>query len=159
MSRKSKRCHKPKLVYAYPSLRERWCPWHMHRLVPCLAHHQITQLEHHYQQSETIIGASCAWRVFVKQLYNSCGQYSYVVFSRPRTMYGVFKLCNEGMARIYWQDHGIPSDPWPEKFWRSRWYMHDRIMRGKLFEGPLGHFDWILWSLLVSLILTATTAT
>ena len=26
-------------------------------------------------------------------------------------MYGVFKLCNEGMARIYWQDHGIPSDP------------------------------------------------
>ena len=37
--------------------------------------------------------------------------------------------------------------------------MHDRIIRGKLFKGPLGHFDWILRSLLVSLILTATTAT
>lgn len=31
--------------------------------------------------------------------------------ARPRTLYGVFKLCNEGMARIYWQDHGIPSEP------------------------------------------------
>lgn len=28
---------------------------------------------------------------------------------RPRTMYGVFKLCNEGMGRIYWQDHQVPS--------------------------------------------------
>eukprot|EP01084_Bolivina_argentea_P059152 107976_1 len=27
----------------------------------------------------------------------------------PRTHYGVFKLCNEGNARIYFQDHGIPS--------------------------------------------------
>jgi len=27
----------------------------------------------------------------------------------PRTLYGVFKLCNEGTARIYWQDHEIPS--------------------------------------------------
>lgn len=30
-------------------------------------------------------------------------------YHRPRTMYGVFKLCNEGTARIYWQDHGVPS--------------------------------------------------
>ena len=28
---------------------------------------------------------------------------------RPRTHYGYFKLANEGNARIYWQDHGIPS--------------------------------------------------
>lgn len=27
----------------------------------------------------------------------------------PQTHYGVFKLCNEGNARIYWQDHKIPS--------------------------------------------------
>jgi len=27
----------------------------------------------------------------------------------PRTHYGVFKLANEGGARIYWQDHGVPS--------------------------------------------------
>lgn len=30
-------------------------------------------------------------------------------YHRPRTLYGVFKLCNEGTARIYWQDHKIPS--------------------------------------------------
>lgn len=30
-------------------------------------------------------------------------------YHKPRTLYGVFKLCNEGTARIYWQDHGIPS--------------------------------------------------
>lgn len=30
-------------------------------------------------------------------------------YHRPRTLYGVFKLCNEGTARIYWQDHQIPS--------------------------------------------------
>jgi nucleoside-diphosphate-sugar epimerase len=28
---------------------------------------------------------------------------------RPRTHYGYFKLTNEGNARIYWQDHGVPS--------------------------------------------------
>lgn len=28
---------------------------------------------------------------------------------RPRNHYGVFKLCNEGNARVYWLDHGIPS--------------------------------------------------
>ena len=27
----------------------------------------------------------------------------------PRTHYGVFKLANEGSARIYWNDHGVPS--------------------------------------------------
>ena len=27
----------------------------------------------------------------------------------PRTLYGVYKVANEGMARIYWQDHGISS--------------------------------------------------
>lgn len=27
----------------------------------------------------------------------------------PRTHYGVYKLANEGTARIYWQDDGIPS--------------------------------------------------
>ena len=27
----------------------------------------------------------------------------------PRTHYGVFKLCNEGNARIYWEECGIPS--------------------------------------------------
>jgi nucleoside-diphosphate-sugar epimerase len=33
----------------------------------------------------------------------------------PSTHYGVFKCCNEGNARIYWQDHGIASiglRPW-----------------------------------------------
>lgn len=30
-------------------------------------------------------------------------------YHRPRTLYGVFKLCNEGTARVYWQDHLIPS--------------------------------------------------
>lgn len=28
---------------------------------------------------------------------------------RPRTLYGVLKLCNEGTARLYWQDHKVPS--------------------------------------------------
>lgn len=28
---------------------------------------------------------------------------------RPRTLYGVFKQAAEGCARIYWQDHGVPS--------------------------------------------------
>ena len=27
----------------------------------------------------------------------------------PRTHYGVFKLANEGSARVYWEDHRIPS--------------------------------------------------
>jgi nucleoside-diphosphate-sugar epimerase len=27
----------------------------------------------------------------------------------PRTHYGVFKTANEGSARVYWADHGIPS--------------------------------------------------
>ena len=27
----------------------------------------------------------------------------------PRTHYGVFKLCNEGNARVYFQDHGVSS--------------------------------------------------
>lgn len=27
----------------------------------------------------------------------------------PRTHYGVFKLANEGSARVYWHDHGVPS--------------------------------------------------
>lgn len=27
----------------------------------------------------------------------------------PRTHYGVFKMANEGGARVYWFDHGIPS--------------------------------------------------
>ena len=31
-------------------------------------------------------------------------------YHKPRTLYGAFKLCNEHTARIYWQDHGIPSD-------------------------------------------------
>ena len=26
-----------------------------------------------------------------------------------RTQYGVFKLCNEGNARLYWEEHGVPS--------------------------------------------------
>ncbi|NOZ26488.1 MAG: NAD(P)-dependent oxidoreductase [Chloroflexi bacterium] len=33
----------------------------------------------------------------------------------PATHYGVFKLCNEGNARVYWQDHGVSSiglRPW-----------------------------------------------
>jgi len=30
-------------------------------------------------------------------------------YHRPRTLYGVFKLCNEGTARLFWQDHSIPS--------------------------------------------------
>lgn len=28
---------------------------------------------------------------------------------KPRTLYGVLKLCNEGTARLYWQDHRVPS--------------------------------------------------
>ncbi len=34
---------------------------------------------------------------------------------RPSTHYGVYKCCNEGNARIYWQDHGLSSiglRPW-----------------------------------------------
>ncbi|GAB4578573.1 MAG: NAD-dependent epimerase/dehydratase [Anaerolineales bacterium] len=27
----------------------------------------------------------------------------------PRTLYGVYKVANEGTARVYWQDHGISS--------------------------------------------------
>lgn len=27
----------------------------------------------------------------------------------PRTLYGVYKVANEGTAKIYWQDHGISS--------------------------------------------------
>src|SRR6476660_747995 len=27
----------------------------------------------------------------------------------PRTLYGVFKVANEGTARIYWADDGVPS--------------------------------------------------
>ena len=27
----------------------------------------------------------------------------------PRTLYGVYKVANEGCARVYWQDHGISS--------------------------------------------------
>ncbi len=27
----------------------------------------------------------------------------------PRTLYGVYKQADEGMARVYWQDHGISS--------------------------------------------------
>jgi nucleoside-diphosphate-sugar epimerase len=37
------------------------------------------------------------------------------VLLRPTTHYGVFKCCNEGNARIYFQDHGISSvglRPW-----------------------------------------------
>jgi hypothetical protein len=30
-------------------------------------------------------------------------------YHKPATIYGVYKLCNEGSARIYWQDHKIPS--------------------------------------------------
>lgn len=30
-------------------------------------------------------------------------------YHKPKTLYGVFKLCNEGTARIYAQDHGINS--------------------------------------------------
>mmetsp|Transcript_106284 Transcript_106284/g.317608 ORF Transcript_106284/g.317608 Transcript_106284/m.317608 type:complete len:353 (+) Transcript_106284:100-1158(+) len=30
-------------------------------------------------------------------------------YHRPRTLYGVFKLCNEGTARLFWQDHGVAS--------------------------------------------------
>jgi UDP-glucuronate 4-epimerase len=28
---------------------------------------------------------------------------------KPATLYGVFKIANEGTAKIYWQDHGISS--------------------------------------------------
>jgi nucleoside-diphosphate-sugar epimerase len=28
---------------------------------------------------------------------------------RPRTLYGVYKTCNEGTARVYWLDNGISS--------------------------------------------------
>lgn len=31
------------------------------------------------------------------------------VLARPETHYGVYKLANEGTARIYWQDDGLPS--------------------------------------------------
>lgn len=27
----------------------------------------------------------------------------------PRTLYGVYKVANEGSARVYWQDHGVSS--------------------------------------------------
>lgn len=28
---------------------------------------------------------------------------------RPRTLYGVYKVANEGTARVYWQDYGVSS--------------------------------------------------
>lgn len=34
---------------------------------------------------------------------------------RPETLYGVYKQANEGTARLYWQDYGVPSvglRPW-----------------------------------------------
>ena len=34
---------------------------------------------------------------------------------KPTTHYGIFKSCNEGNARVYWQDHGLTSiglRPW-----------------------------------------------
>ncbi|GIW81645.1 MAG: nucleoside-diphosphate sugar epimerase [Gemmatales bacterium] len=43
------------------------------------------------------------------------GQVGNDVLLTPTTHYGVFKCCNEGNARIYWQDHGISSiglRPW-----------------------------------------------
>lgn len=30
-------------------------------------------------------------------------------YHKPRTLYGVMKLCNEGTARVYWQDYQVPS--------------------------------------------------
>eukprot|EP00055_Hartaetosiga_balthica_P013359 m.68289 g.68289 ORF g.68289 m.68289 type:complete len:343 (+) comp8242_c0_seq1:62-1090(+) len=30
-------------------------------------------------------------------------------YHKPATIYGVYKLCGEGSARIYWNDHKIPS--------------------------------------------------
>jgi nucleoside-diphosphate-sugar epimerase len=27
----------------------------------------------------------------------------------PETLYGVYKLANEGTARVYWEEHGVPS--------------------------------------------------
>lgn len=30
-------------------------------------------------------------------------------YHKPGTIYGVFKLCNEGCARLYWQEHQIAS--------------------------------------------------
>lgn len=30
-------------------------------------------------------------------------------YHKPRTIYGVYKICNEGCARIYYQDHGVKS--------------------------------------------------
>jgi nucleoside-diphosphate-sugar epimerase len=48
------------------------------------------------------------------ELYGS-GPLSDEVPLRPTTHYGVFKCCNEGNARVYYQDHGLSSiglRPW-----------------------------------------------
>lgn len=46
---------------------------------------------------------------------NSAGPLSDDVPLKPTTHYGIFKSCNEGNARVYWQDHGLSSiglRPW-----------------------------------------------
>jgi len=37
------------------------------------------------------------------------GLVAHEALHRPRTLYGVYKVANEGCARVYWQDHGISS--------------------------------------------------
>jgi nucleoside-diphosphate-sugar epimerase len=37
------------------------------------------------------------------------GPIAHKALHAPQTLYGVYKVANEGTARIYWQDHGISS--------------------------------------------------
>ena len=39
----------------------------------------------------------------------SSGRLSPDASAHPGTLYGVYKLANEGTARVYWAEHGVPS--------------------------------------------------
>jgi nucleoside-diphosphate-sugar epimerase len=59
-----------------------------------------------YASSAAVFGPS---EIYDMELAPDAGPFS------PATHYGVFKQCNEGNARIYWQDHGVSSislRPW-----------------------------------------------
>lgn len=69
---------------------------------------------HFKDQIERVVFASSA-AVFGPPAAYGAGAQGDEALLRPSTHYGVFKCCNEGNARIYYQDHGISSvglRPW-----------------------------------------------
>jgi nucleoside-diphosphate-sugar epimerase len=68
----------------------------------------------HQPQVQRLVYASSA-AVFGGPVDYPSGPLSDNVLLTPSTHYGVFKCCNEGNARIYYQDHGLSSiglRPW-----------------------------------------------